>query len=83
MLTLQRLLRSRAKWNSGTAHIFWHMMDEHRYFWCHPEKTCSHGSHELFLKCVNIIFEFWIKGFTENANHNMIERLEAFDQRMI
>ncbi len=28
MLTLRRLLRSRSELNSGTAHIFWYMMDE-------------------------------------------------------
>ncbi len=28
MLTLRRLLRSRPELNSGTAHIFWYIMDE-------------------------------------------------------
>ncbi len=51
MLTCQRLLRSRSELNSGTTHIFWYMMDEHMNFWCHPRIMCSHGSHELFLKC--------------------------------
>ncbi len=32
MLKLQSLLRGRFEWNSGTAHIFWHMMDEHMLF---------------------------------------------------
>ncbi len=41
MLALQRLLRSRPKWSYGTAHIFWYMMDEHMYFWCHPGILCS------------------------------------------
>ncbi len=48
MLTRQRLLRSRPELNSGTAHIFWYMMDENMYFWCHPGIMCSHGSHESF-----------------------------------
>ncbi len=68
MLTFQRLLRSRPEWDSGTMQIFWYMMDEHIHFWCHPGNMCSHGSHQLFLKCVYIIFEFWIQDVTENRN---------------
>ncbi len=41
MLALQRLLRSRPKWSCGTAHIFWYIMDEHMYVWCHPGILCS------------------------------------------
>ncbi len=80
MLTLRRLLRSRPVLNSGTAHIFWYMMDEHMYFWCHSGIMCSHGSHERFLKCAYIIFGFWIYDLTENANHNTMEQFEAFNQ---
>ncbi len=60
MLSCQRLLRSRSELNSGTAHIFWYMMDDQMHFWSHPRIMCSHGSHERFLKCADIIFEFWI-----------------------
>ncbi len=80
MLTLQRLFRSRPELNSGTAHVFWYMMDEHMYFWCHPGIMCSHGSHERFLKCAYINFGFWIYDLTENANHNRTKRCEAFNQ---
>ncbi len=59
MLTLRRFLRRRLELKSGTAHIFWYMMDEHMHFWCHPWFMCSHGYHELFLKCAYIIFESW------------------------
>ncbi len=83
MLNPQLLLRGKSEWNSGTAHIFWYMIDEHMHFWCHPEIMCSHGSHERFLKCVWTIFEFLIQDPTENANHNTIKCFEAFNQWMI
>ncbi len=73
MLTLRRLLRSRPELNSGTAHIFWHMMDERMYFWCHRGIMCSHGSHQRFLECAFIIFCFWIYDLTENTNHNTMK----------
>ncbi len=57
MLTLQRLLRSRPKWNFGTAHIFWYMKDEHTHLWCHPETVCFHGLYELCHEHVYIIFD--------------------------
>ncbi len=79
MPTLRLLLRSRPEMNSGTAHIFWYMMDEHMYLWCHPGITCSHGSHERFLKCACIIFGFWIYDLTENANHSTMKRFKAFN----
>ncbi len=47
MLALQRLLRSMSKWSCGTAHIFWYIMDEHMYFWCHPGILCSVATHGL------------------------------------
>ncbi len=50
ILTLQ--LRSRLKWNYGTAHIFWYMMRENMQFWCHLEVVCFHGFHEIFLEYV-------------------------------
>ncbi len=59
MLNLQRLLRGRCEWNSGTAHIFWYMMDKHMHLWRYPEIMCSLGSHELFLKYAYIIFELF------------------------
>ncbi len=80
MLTLRRLLRSRSELNSGTAHIFWNMMDVHMYFWCHPGIMCLHGSHERFLKCAYIIFGFWIYDLTEKANHNTMKHFEAFNK---
>ncbi len=80
MLTVRRLLRSRPELNSSTAHIFWYMMDKHMYFWCHPGITCSHCSHERFLKCAHIIFGFWIENLTENANHSTMRHFEAFNQ---
>ncbi len=58
MLTPQRLRRSRPKWNSGMAHIFWHMMDEHMHFWYQPEIVCLNGVYERFLEYVYIIFKF-------------------------
>ncbi len=80
MLALQHLLRSRPKWSCGTAHIFWYMMDEHMYFWCHPEIMCQHGSYERFLKWAHTIFGFWIYYSAENANHNTMKRFETFSQ---
>ncbi len=77
MLALQRLLRSRPKWSCGTAHIFWYIMGEHMYFWCHPGIMCSN---ERFLECAYIIFAFWIYDLTENTNYNTMKRLEAFNQ---
>ncbi len=71
----RRLLRSRPELNSGTAHIFWHMVDEHIYFWCHPGILCSHGSHERFLECGYITFGFWFSDLTENPNYNTMKRL--------
>ncbi len=60
MLACRRRLRSRPELNSGTARIFWYMMDEPMHFWCHPGFLCLHDSQERFLKCAYIIFEFWI-----------------------
>ncbi len=80
MLALQRLLRRRPKWSCGTAHIFWYMMDKHKYFWCHPWIMCSHGTHERFLECAYITFGFWIYDLTENTNYNTMKRFEAFNQ---
>ncbi len=40
MLTCQRLLRSRSELKSGTAHIFWYMMDEHMHFFCVILRLC-------------------------------------------
>ncbi len=60
MLTLQHLLNSRPKWNSGTAQIFWYMMDDHVHFWCHPEiawlpwtfpRICVYHFQILGLRC--------------------------------
>ncbi len=60
MLTLQNLLRSKPKLNSGTTHIFWYMMDEHMCFWCHPENACLHCFRELFLEYAYIIVKLWV-----------------------
>ncbi len=76
MLTFRRLLRSRLELNSGTAHVFRYIMDEHMNFWCHPMIMSSHGSDER----AKTIFEFWIQGWTEKANHNTMKRFEAFNQ---
>ncbi len=65
MLTLQRLLRRRPKWNSDMAHIFWYMMDEHIRFWCQHAIGYFHGFHEIFLEYVNITFKFWVYDATE------------------
>ncbi len=32
VLTVQRQLRSWSKWNFGTAHIFWYVLDELFFF---------------------------------------------------
>ncbi len=69
--------------NSGTAHIFWYMVDEHMYFWCHPGIMCSHAYHERFLKCAYIIFGCWIYDLTETANHNTMKHFEPFNELRI
>ncbi len=80
MLTLRRVLRSRPELNSGSAHIFWYIMDEHMHIWSKPRIMCSYGSHELFLKRNYIIFESWIEDLIESANHNTMKCFEAFNQ---
>ncbi len=44
-INLTKLYRNAGEFKSGTV------MDEHMHFWCHPRIMCSHGSHQLFLKC--------------------------------
>ncbi len=83
MLTRQRLLRSRPELNSDTARIFWYMMDEHMYFWYHPEIVCSRRSNERFLQFAYISFEFWILDLTDKASHKTIKCFEGFNQWMI
>ncbi len=83
MLTRRHLLRCWPELNFSAAHIFWYMVDENMHYWCHPEIICSHGSHERFLKCAYIIFEFWIQDLTENANHNRLRCFEAFNKLII